>query len=57
MNRSEEQDSGTLPQLIREADNYAKQLRGGSKMIRHIPSDQDAAIKTILAAMKTSEQH
>ena len=26
-------------------------------MIRHIPSDQDAATKTILAATKTSEQH
>ena len=26
-------------------------------MIRRIPSDQDAATKTILAAMKTSERH
>jgi hypothetical protein len=57
MNRSEEQDSGTLLQLTEGTDVYVKQLRGGSKMIRHIPSDQDAATRTIIAATKTSEQH
>ena len=56
-NRSEEQDSGTLPQLTEGTDVYTKQSRGRSKMIRHVPSDQDAATRTIIAAMKTSEQH
>ena len=55
--RSEEWDSGTSPQLTRGTDDYTKQLRDGLRMIRHIPSDWDAATNMIIAATKTSEQH
>ena len=53
--RLEEWDSGTLLQLTGGTEDYAKRLRGGLKMIRRIPSDRDAAMNMIIAAMKTSE--
>ena len=51
----EEWDPGTSSQLAGGTNDYVKQLRGGLKTIRCVPSDQDTATNMIMAAMKASE--